>query len=48
MDISKVMEVTRGVSQTSALGPGLKTVLFYHLKKIRPTEATELADDSRQ
>lgn len=33
MGISQVMEVTREVLRSSALGRGLKTVLIHHLKK---------------
>lgn len=40
------MEVTREVSQSSTLGPGLGTVLIHHVRKIRPLEVTELPDDS--
>lgn len=41
------MEVTREVSLSSTLGPGLKTVVIHHVRKIRPLEVTELADASR-
>lgn len=42
------MQVTREVSQSSTLGPGLRTVLIHQVRKIRPLEVTELADDSRR
>lgn len=41
------MEVTREVSQSPTLGPGLRTVLIHHARKIRPLEVTGLAEASR-
>lgn len=45
--LSQVIELTREVSQSST-GPGLRTVLIHHVRKIKPLQVTELADDSRR